>query len=316
MPLTLRSGRHIEARRAQYMDLPGVAQYAQNRLPLEITDMITDFLFDDTRALAAMSLACKAFLPSTRLHLFESLTLRLDYPFHWGNVQARLEELTTASLSLAPFVRRLNIFAPDTYLVDEVLNLWLKASFPLFAILRGITSLSVRISWVEIQPETRKGVFACFSGLLELSLENGFCDAIDIIGTLLRFPTLERLCLDNIYWITDFNAVFGPIDVLPLPCLRSLSIHGASSNNLEPMLGWFRSIDVVPPLHTFRVGDIILNNCATVGLFVRALGPALRHLKLGFNCSAGGVFNMSFFCIYLSFQCSIYRGTLFAWPQH
>jgi hypothetical protein len=279
--------------------------------------MIIDFLFDDTHALAAMSLSCKTFLPSTRLHLFETLTLELNYPYHWESVEARLEELTTASLSIAPFVRHLDISAPNTYLVNGVLNLWLKASFPLFTILRDITSLSVRISWVEIRPETRRGMFACFSGLSELSLENSFFrNAVDVIETILQFPVLERLCLDDIYWLTDSTLAFGPIDARQLSCLRSLSIHEASIDTLESMLGWFRSIDVVPPLHTLRVGDIILNNCATVGLFVRALGPALRHLELRFNCATGGMLNISFFCIYLSFQCSSYRGTLFAWPQH
>jgi hypothetical protein len=45
-------------------------------LAIEVADMIIDFLFDDNPTLASVSLVCKVFLPSSRLHLFERLTLR------------------------------------------------------------------------------------------------------------------------------------------------------------------------------------------------------------------------------------------------
>jgi hypothetical protein len=78
--------------------VPSVASHI--RIPLEITDMITDFLFDDVQALSTMSLVCKAFLPSTRLHLFEDMTIRLDHPYRAEFDPSQLEELMATYHSL------------------------------------------------------------------------------------------------------------------------------------------------------------------------------------------------------------------------
>ncbi|OCH84290.1 hypothetical protein OBBRIDRAFT_741816, partial [Obba rivulosa] len=45
------------------------------RLPPELTDTIIDFLHDDDAALRACSLTCRAWLRSSRTHLFGSVSL-------------------------------------------------------------------------------------------------------------------------------------------------------------------------------------------------------------------------------------------------
>ena len=44
-------------------------------LPSELCDLIMDFLFDDRGALCSCSLVCSAWLPTTRLHLFNTIKI-------------------------------------------------------------------------------------------------------------------------------------------------------------------------------------------------------------------------------------------------
>jgi hypothetical protein len=292
--------------------VPSVATQVQ--LPLEITDMITDFLFDDVKALSAMSLVCRAFLPSTRLHLFEDMTIVIDHPYHAESDRSRLDELMVVYISLAPFVRNLLLCALDDDPVRESLNEWLHAAFPLFIVLKGIKSLSVQISWQYVQPETRKGMFACFDALLALSIgHTSFHDPSEIFELILQCPVLERLCLRNITYPT---LTFGTPAARQLPCLRIFSIYGASWMNVGLVLNWFLSLDPVPSLHTFRINSITSTQCAIVGSFVRALGTSLKELALEFCCTNEGVLNESLPCICLSLKCSGHWGILFAWSQH
>ncbi|GJE95909.1 hypothetical protein PsYK624_121000 [Phanerochaete sordida] len=53
------------------------------RLPQEVVDMVIDYLYDDRRSLRQCSLTCKAWEPSSTMHLF----LRISWPphkVHWS----------------------------------------------------------------------------------------------------------------------------------------------------------------------------------------------------------------------------------------
>lgn len=47
-------------------------------VPQELVDMVIDNLWDDVDSLAQCSLVCRAWVPSTHLHLFRSITLPLN----------------------------------------------------------------------------------------------------------------------------------------------------------------------------------------------------------------------------------------------
>ncbi|KAJ6585693.1 hypothetical protein B0H19DRAFT_854687, partial [Mycena capillaripes] len=50
-------------------------------MPPELTDRIIDFLWDSQLDLRACSMVCRQWLPSSRHHLFESITVRPDIGF-------------------------------------------------------------------------------------------------------------------------------------------------------------------------------------------------------------------------------------------
>jgi hypothetical protein len=252
------------------------------RLPIEITDMIIDFLFDDTNALAAMCLACKAFLPSARKHLFSTITLRTAYPC-WGEpAQGRLEQPATIFTSIAHLVRRLNIVAAYGDPGGE-LSKWITESMPLFTALEGITTLSIQSwSWMDMEPEVGNRLIACFPHLLELSLHsNIFAESANIIDLVLQCPTVERLSLYDITTELNDSLPLGQRGARDLSNLQSLDM-GGEEFLLEPIINWFHSLDAVSSLHTLRIADIANHECELVGQFVRALGPSLRHLTLMF----------------------------------
>jgi hypothetical protein len=254
------------------------------RLPVEITDMIIDFLFHDTHTLAAMSLVCKAFLPSTRRHIFNTLTLRSDYPPYGKTARARLEEFGPISISLAPVVRRLNIvmaYEFDEIYPDEELNKWITAAMLSFVALRGVTCLSIQAtSWVEMKPEV--GLFGSFPHLLELSIEGGyFEDEVDLVDSILQCPTIEQLSLRDITIGTD-SIVSGQSRDRNLSNLQSFDISGCGFD-LEPIINWFLSVDTTSFLHTLRITYIDNRESESIGQFLRALGPSLKHLVLWFQ---------------------------------
>lgn len=251
-------------------------------LPAEITDMITDFLFDDKRALASMSLTSRAFLPSSRLHLFNSLTLITDKL--WELARAQYSEIVEVLVSIAPFVRHLEIINNER---EEDLGNWIRFFLPCLSLLKSITSLSLQLfSWVETDIDARNDLFARFSGLSGLSIINGtFSDSADIVRLALQFPSLERLCFDEIEWVEDSIGdglvMVVPSDPQALLSLRSFAMGGICLG-MESIISWFLSLDRIPALHTFQITTLVLIELESTGLFIRALGPNLRHLTLEF----------------------------------
>jgi hypothetical protein len=252
------------------------------RLPVELTDMIIDFLFDDKHTLAAMSLVCKVFLPSTRKHLFSTVTLVVDYPYGGDAALARLDKLAQIAVPLAPIVNHIDIVNSYKLYAFVFLTPWIAAAI---AVLRGITSLSIHdFSW-DMEDEVRNGVFASFPHLLELSLvSNKFVDSADIIDSVLQCPTIERLSLCDVYARPSTAAVSLSLErsrARSLPKLKYLDMDGGRID-IESIIHWFRSQDIMPPLHTLRIADIANHECELVGQFVHALGPSLRHLTFAF----------------------------------
>jgi hypothetical protein len=250
---------------------------ARPTLPLDVTDMITDLLHDDKPTLADMSLVCRAFCPRARRYLFETLTvysMELEYP-------TGIEDLFT---SIAPLARSLIIRGLDR---SNKFNIGIiEASLPKLTILKDITSVTLQFfCWRETEDDIKHEiqVLSCFHGLLELSLVDGiFPDTADIIRLALQFPVLEQLRFEEVTW--GDSMLHGPLDVpsdaSALSSLRSVAVCEGCSH-LQPILGWFLSLDTIPPLHSLQINTLDHSDLESATLFIRALGPSLRHLKLG-----------------------------------
>lgn len=257
-------------------------------LPMEITDMVIDFLFDDKHALKTMSLVCKAFLPSSRLHLFESLTFVTGELGRMKVASTQFDHILPFFVSIAPLVHHLSIVEPEDSLLDTDagLNEWLIAALPYLAVFQCVTSLSVHFpSWKSIEPDSRKELFTCFRGLSELSMRGGlFSSPAEIAELAVQFPVLERLCFDDIEWEENIRALYihsvpggGPT----LSRLRSLRL-GGEQFDMEPILDWLLRINPALLLHTLCISSISFLELEITGWFVCALRATLKCLKVGF----------------------------------
>jgi hypothetical protein len=246
-------------------------------LPPEIIDMITDFLFDDKRALASMSLVCREFHPSARLHLFDTLTINASDPLVFLEIVS----------PIAPLVRRLDICV-DTCEGDDIWP-WFEAVLLRLSGFKHVTSLSLvnLFLWEEAGNRIRRDLFAGFSGMLELSfIACYFNDSADISRLVLPFPVLERLHFENV----NVCRHLGPLDVVPcdvrvLSRLTSLNITGVHA----PITNWFLSLGTISSIRILQIIDIWDHEYASVGRIISALAPSVRHLTLGFCEIAQGV---------------------------
>ncbi|KAI0924174.1 hypothetical protein AcW2_005127 [Taiwanofungus camphoratus] len=88
-------------------------------LPPEICDYILDYLWDDPRTLRACSLTCRAWLPTTRLHLFHSM--HLSEPEQRRRVETLLKgRSNTGEYIRRPSVANLNVCGIE---LDQMLRL-------------------------------------------------------------------------------------------------------------------------------------------------------------------------------------------------
>ncbi|KAG5638216.1 hypothetical protein H0H81_001217 [Sphagnurus paluster] len=79
------------------------------RLPQELVDHIIDHLYDDTLTLNSCSLVCHAWLPTSRLHLFSKISLKVTPAVAPSELCKRLHRLLTSSPYIIPYIRELDV---------------------------------------------------------------------------------------------------------------------------------------------------------------------------------------------------------------
>lgn len=83
-------------------------------LPLELSDNIIDHLWDDSDSLATCTLVCRAWLPSARTHLFDTVKL---VPRKWDDYAEEMQALHR----ICPFVRTLKLHRVPETLDDRLI---------------------------------------------------------------------------------------------------------------------------------------------------------------------------------------------------
>jgi hypothetical protein len=248
-------------------------------LPPEIIDIVTDFLFDDKSTLANMTLVCKAFLPSARLHLFDTLIIA-TYQF-WELVEdgVQVSEISDIFASFASLVHHLEFRDHED---DGELQGWMDVFLPCLSLLKSVTILSLRHFGWKARVEIRNELFTCFSGVSELTIICGWFP--DIVLSTLQFPLLEGLHLGFVSWELEdnlFSYHLAQENAAAFSNLSSLSIGGVDSRT-ERILYWMLSLEKMPLLHTLCITTVAFNKLDLAGQLIRTFAPTLKHLTLTF----------------------------------
>lgn len=247
--------------------------------PPEIIDIITDFLFDDKSTLANMALVCKPFLPSARLHLFDTLIIS-TYQF-WELVEdgVQVSEISDIFASFASLVHHLEFRDHED---NGELQGWIEVFLPCLSLFKGVTILSLPHFGWKTRVEVRNELFACFSGVLELTIINGWFP--DIVLTTLQFVLLEGLHLDSVTWEFEDDLLsyhLAQENAGIFSNLSSLSIGGVDSDT-GTILYWLLSLEKMPLLHTLHITTVAFNKLEPAGQLIRTFAPTLKHLTLTF----------------------------------
>ncbi|RDB30053.1 hypothetical protein Hypma_013885 [Hypsizygus marmoreus] len=232
-------------------------------LPLELIDIIIDHAHDNPPLLAACSLVCKAWFPTSRYHLFENATLNADnaYPF--------IKLLNSDSPTVIPYIRRIE--AKD----NREGTPWLSDLLPCLIALTSVTSISITSSF-ENNPLSTRILYTlhAFDTLVELKLsECEFNDFAEVQSLICAFPLLESLYLEADW---PKPSAITPTQGCPSPHLRELYLRCEMSHVLE----WFLMQPHVAPVSTLTLHGINTFELPVVSRYLETLGPALTHLTI------------------------------------
>lgn len=223
-------------------------------LPPELTDRIIDFLHDDSAALKACSLTCRAWLPRSRFHKFNFIFLvgRLlgrfthllrDYP----HVGAYVDTMHLSVQSLAEVERFASISTSLVNLHDlEVEILFQMESYSAFPLITSVTNLTLFsldgfvhlgevADFLQAFPNVKSFWFQATALKHHINDQHG--------ATLLA-NTLGTMPLENLGWEYDMTLFALCASIHPLTRLQTLRLRPCSNADLL-------SLSLL--LHTFPV---------------------------------------------------------------
>ncbi|KAI0944970.1 hypothetical protein AcV7_001630 [Taiwanofungus camphoratus] len=265
-----------------------IRMISSRMLPPELHDYIIDFLWDSHSALAACSLTCRAWLPSTRAHLFHSVKLRSSQD------SIRLENLLNAgsfqwSTSPANYVRDLYILGGgrSQAQLDWEIERRLPSLLPrLSKVERLVLS---RFSWAErhgLREETMRCILT-FSPMIKALVFDTvtFERPHDVALLLSAYPRLRAV----IFWAVTWDTSIVPgAPGLPLhPGLGRGELRMDSivlrdmSSYAEIVVDWLLRTPIELPLRKLTWTNYIPTRQAILRDLLQRSGPNLEYLRLG-----------------------------------
>jgi hypothetical protein len=230
------------------------------RVPPELTDRIIDFLWDCQLDLRVCSLVCRQWLPASRWHIFETITIWPD---------SRLLTLMQFPQSVvANHTRTLNLRLrlPAEVNIAAVRILW---HLPNVLNLRTVIVGSVPPSPAQ---------FPVVPLVEKLSLQHTkFASCNDFAEFLSKFTTLRELELGWISW-EDFD--YG-VCSHATPMLENLSIQGFEG--APDILQWLSSADYGPQtrgLTLYIPNKTDTTSLSIISRFLHRLNDGLEYLRL------------------------------------
>ncbi|PPQ67866.1 hypothetical protein CVT25_010305 [Psilocybe cyanescens] len=280
-----------------------------DKLCAELYDYIIDFLHDDDDALRACALVCRAWLPSSRCHLFYHLKLSGSGPSPissgWAQNTAcrRIFATILSSPHLASYVnelsvQELNVVRPSTYR-------WVSSEITFPALLNKLSNIrALEFNFPPPGPETIKTAWSTMTfrdiseAMSSMSLETlalrqfSFSSLPDFVKILDSCHHLKTLQLDHVDIATATHLSPSALEhVLNLNSPDSISHTSKTKANLETLILRSNSSALIIPvlLHTHSFLDLsslqklVMNvapdSYSNILEFLKFI-PNLQHLEL------------------------------------
>ncbi|KAJ6612141.1 hypothetical protein B0H10DRAFT_326738 [Mycena sp. CBHHK59/15] len=213
-------------------------------IPLELVDLILDFLHSDDDTLSACTLVCKSWLPSARFHLLSRIAL------HTSNADSFLDEVEIVSAQVHE---------------DMMLPKFIATG------LMNVTSL--RIDGLDLSTVPPALPFS-FPKLECLCLEGFEAKSFGVIALWISgFPLLRSLKLAGDW---DGDEIETPIVARIPELLHTLDVNCP----LKVLFEWLLSLPVVPVTSSLVLRDIWTEESSTISRYLAVAGSSLRSLTV------------------------------------
>jgi hypothetical protein len=255
------------------------------QIPQEIIDQVIDHLYDDWETLRTCALVCRAWVPSSRYHLFGVVNIyALEYE-QPGRYSSLIGHLDHPLCTFAPSVRVLYI----TSTVDGDPNLsddWLDPLIPYLSKLLSVKTL-VGISiggwpnnhWHRLFKST-----SFVNQITHLSLRySEFVSFEQCMETIHSFPSLETLDCTNNYPHGNPDADECTLTLPPPPSLRILATCFHITGHWQLIWQWLHRSQT--RLSKIKLVSNVTSNISaakvsTLNQYLRFLGPSLEILSM------------------------------------
>ena len=241
-------------------------------MPQEMIDAIASHLYadGDWRSLGSFGLVQKAWLPSSRRYLFSDVSLNSS------NVDAFLEILTAPDCIVAPYVGRLELKQEH----GKLLNKFLPYGQPLNAVKALVIE---ELRWEDLIPEAEEILLSGFGGVTHLELDKPKFDSFNQFANFVtEFSSLELLSLTRGDWDEDFGQPSCQVPEKSISTKLTSLKASVSSPCKRELVKWLLCCLPVPAISAVDLQGITKDEAPAVRSLMRALGPALHHLRLGF----------------------------------
>ncbi|KAG6884400.1 hypothetical protein C0993_011488 [Termitomyces sp. T159_Od127] len=235
-------------------------------LPIELIDIIIDYLDTDLCALKACSLVCKAWQARSRHHLFRSINLDLSLP----------------PKSLNNFLCHVSRPVSHFHITIHSLSLRSQCSpkqqynLAVLASLRSLTHLTL-LYW-NVMPDSHW--FSGSPNVTYLKLESCRVDYPGFVALLQQFPKLECLQLKDVSWRGCFDIKQAARRGKVLKHVRRFHL-GANSMPVVPELTALMSTGIIEgKVEEVVLEDVEMRNERIVGELLTSVGTSLRSLVI------------------------------------
>ncbi|KAJ6451645.1 hypothetical protein C8R45DRAFT_1223821 [Mycena sanguinolenta] len=245
-------------------------------LPQELTDKILDCLYDDKPSLGQCSLVCWAWVPATRFHIFNNVTLRR----RWNRVmhpqfRVFLDMLAADSCTLAPFVVHLTLENLDP--TPEAG----REFTPALSALTRLTSVAALTfdCWQNLGVQPMHNLLPHLTALSELAFIRVVVDsATQFFNILEMCPSLTSLALESVSWGPSSTPGFYS----HADSIRTLRLVECP---MDEFLGIFAPLNALLQLacKTVETRGIVPEYIPSICRLLNSITQSLQHLTLDFT---------------------------------